>query len=183
MIMDFMATAIRATSRICAGRVTRVFSRAPCAVGSRLPVDPQRGSERTIRRPLDAGVSEAGVLVDGRPTRATGTRNIRNTARSTASATRRDVRAGSAQGQLHVRTLPGRKDRPGFQTRFRHSFFRDASYLGAGWKALPCDLSSPRLGNRAFDLVDGLNNQGLRKRLLGEVDVFQFDRRASSTRT
>ena len=40
---------------------------------------------------------------------------------------------------------------------------------------MPSDLSSPRLGDRVFDLLDDLNNQGLRKRLLGEVDVFQFD--------
>lgn len=40
---------------------------------------------------------------------------------------------------------------------------------------MPADLSSPRLGDRVFDLVDELNNQGLRKRFLGEVDVFQFD--------
>ena len=40
---------------------------------------------------------------------------------------------------------------------------------------MPSDLSSPRLGDRVFDLVDELNNQGLRKRMLGEVDVFQFD--------
>src|SRR5262249_33453872 len=37
------------------------------------------------------------------------------------------------------------------------------------------DLSSPRLGDRVFDLVDELSNQGLRKRFIGEVDVFQFD--------
>ena len=40
---------------------------------------------------------------------------------------------------------------------------------------MPSDLSSLRLGDRVFDLVDELNNQGLRKRVLGEVDVFQFD--------
>ena len=40
---------------------------------------------------------------------------------------------------------------------------------------MPSDLSSPRLGDRVLNLLDELNNQGLRKRLLGEVDVFQFD--------
>ena len=40
---------------------------------------------------------------------------------------------------------------------------------------MPSDLSSPRLGDRVLDLLDELNNQGLRKRLLGEVDVFQVD--------
>ncbi len=37
------------------------------------------------------------------------------------------------------------------------------------------DLSSPRLGDRAFKTVDDLNNWGLHKRLIGEVDVFQLD--------
>jgi hypothetical protein len=74
--------------------------------------------------------------------------------------------------QTHPRT----KGSTGFPDRILATdYFRDSSYLGAGWKALPSDLSSPRLGDRAFDLVDELNNQGLRKRLLGEVDVFQFD--------
>ena len=53
--------------------------------------------------------------------------------------------------------------------------FRDESYFGAGWKAMPADLSSPRLGERALTLLDDLHNGGFNKRLLGEVDVFQFD--------
>ena len=54
-------------------------------------------------------------------------------------------------------------------------YFRDRRYLGSGWKAMPSDLSSPRLGERAFKTVDDLNNLGLRKRMLGEVDLFQTD--------
>ena len=81
-------------------------------------------------------------------------------------------REGGYMYQTHPRT----KGSTGFPDKILATdFFRDASYLGAGWKALPSDPSSPRLGDRAFDLVDELNNQGLRKRLLGEVDVFQFD--------
>ena len=81
-------------------------------------------------------------------------------------------REGGYMYQTHPRT----KGSTGFPDKILTTdYFRDASYLGAGWKALPSDLSSPRLGDRAFDLVDELNNQGLRKRLLGEVDVFQFD--------
>lgn len=53
--------------------------------------------------------------------------------------------------------------------------FQDESYFGAGWKAMPADLSSPRLGERALTLLDDLHNGGFNKRLLGEVDVFQFD--------
>jgi len=81
-------------------------------------------------------------------------------------------REGGYMYQTHPRT----KGSTGYPDKILGTdYFRDARYLGAGWKALPSDLSSPRLGDRAFDLVDELNNQGLRKRLLGEVDVFQFD--------
>ena len=81
-------------------------------------------------------------------------------------------REGGYMYQTHPRT----KGSTGFPDRILATdYFRDASYLGVGWKALPSDLSSPRLGDRAFDLLDELNNRGLRKRLLGEVDVFQFD--------
>src|SRR5262249_13033326 len=74
--------------------------------------------------------------------------------------------------QTHPRT----KGSTGFPDEIRNTeYFRDARYLGAGWKAMPSDLSSPRLGERALKLVSDMNNWGLRKRLLGEVDVFQLD--------
>ncbi len=82
------------------------------------------------------------------------------------------VREGGYMYQTHPRT----KGSTGYPDRILAAdYFRHSSYLGFGWKALPSDLSSPRLGDRAFDLLDELSNQGLRKRLLGEVDVFQFD--------
>jgi hypothetical protein len=81
-------------------------------------------------------------------------------------------REGGYMYQTHPRT----KGSTGFPDRILTTeHFRDDRYLGVGWKAMPADLSSPRLGDRVFDLVDELNNQGLRKRFLGEVDVFQFD--------
>jgi hypothetical protein len=80
------------------------------------------------------------------------------------------------EGGYMYQTHPRTKGSTGYPDKILATdYFRDASYLGAGWKALPSDLSSPRLGDRAFDLLDELNNQGLHKRLLGEVDVFQFD--------
>jgi hypothetical protein len=80
------------------------------------------------------------------------------------------------EGGFMYQTHPRTKGSTGFPDRILGTdHFRDASYLGAGWKAMPADLSSPRLGDRAFDLLDEMSNQGLRKRLLGEVDVFQFD--------
>jgi hypothetical protein len=74
--------------------------------------------------------------------------------------------------QTHPRT----KGSTGYPDKiFDTAYFRDARYLGVGWKAMPSDLSSPRLGERAFKTIDDINNLGFRKRLLGEVDVFQLD--------
>jgi hypothetical protein len=74
--------------------------------------------------------------------------------------------------QTHPRT----KGSTGYPDKiFDTDYFRDASFLGAGWKAMPSDLSSPRLGERAFKTLDDMNNLGFHKRLIGEVDVFQID--------
>ncbi len=74
--------------------------------------------------------------------------------------------------QTHART----KGSTGYPDAIRNTeHFRDDRYFGAGWKAMPADLSSPRLGERALQLVDDMHNWGMDKRLLGEVDVFQFD--------
>jgi len=74
--------------------------------------------------------------------------------------------------QTHPRT----KGSTGFPDQIRETaYFQDARYLGAGWKAMPSDLSSPRLGGRALRLLDDMNHWGARKRLVGEVDVFQLD--------
>ena len=94
--------------------------------------------------------------------RRVSSRRTRSTARSTASPTRKRCSTWcAARAATCTRRIRARRDRPGFRTRFsRPTIFRDASYLGAGWKAMPSDLSSPRLGDRAFDLLDELNNQG-----------------------
>jgi hypothetical protein len=81
-------------------------------------------------------------------------------------------REGGYMYQTHPRT----KGSTGFPDQIRDTEqFRDARYLGAGWKAMPSDLSSPRLGERSLKLLDDMWNWGQRKRLLGEVDVFQID--------
>ncbi len=80
------------------------------------------------------------------------------------------------EGGTMVQTHPRTKGSTGFPDRiFEADHFQDPAYLGAGWKSLPADMSSPRLGDRAFDLLDDMSNQGFRKKLFGEVDVFQFD--------
>ncbi len=54
-------------------------------------------------------------------------------------------------------------------------FYKADFWLGAAWKAMPADLSRPRLGERALDLLDDMENWGQKKLLLGEVDVFKID--------
>ncbi len=69
---------------------------------------------------------------------------------------------------------PRTKGSYGFPDRYRdQDFFRSDRFLGAAWKALPADLSQPRLGVRALDLLDDMANWGRRKYVLGEVDVFR----------
>jgi hypothetical protein len=81
-------------------------------------------------------------------------------------------REGGYMYQTHPRT----KGSTGFPDKiFETEHFRDPRYLGTGWKALPSDMSSPRLGDRAFDLLDDLSNMGMHKKIFGEVDMFQFD--------
>lgn len=81
-------------------------------------------------------------------------------------------REGGWMYQTHART----KGSTGYPDAIRETeHFRDPRYFGAGWKAMPADLSSPRLGERALTLLDEMQNWGLDKRLLAEVDVFQFD--------
>ncbi|MCU1324265.1 MAG: hypothetical protein JWM43_3914 [Acidobacteriaceae bacterium] len=73
--------------------------------------------------------------------------------------------------QTHPRT----KGSTGYPDKILNtSYFRDPQYFATGWKAMPSDLSSPRLGERAFRTVDDVNNLGLHKVMLGEVDLFQI---------
>jgi hypothetical protein len=71
---------------------------------------------------------------------------------------------------------PRTKGSLGFPDKYKDTdFFRDARFLGAGWKQMPSDLSTLRMGLRSLNLLDDMNNWGFRKRLLPEVDVFQLD--------
>jgi hypothetical protein len=81
-------------------------------------------------------------------------------------------REGGYVYQAHPRT----KGSTGFPDQIRDSEqFLDARYFGTGWKAMNTDLSLPHLSARGFKMVDDINNWGLRKFALGEVDVFQID--------
>jgi hypothetical protein len=73
-------------------------------------------------------------------------------------------------------THPRTKGSTGYPDKILgEEFFKNERYFGVGWKQMPSDLSSPRLGERGFKTVDDLNNLGLHKRMMGEVDVFQLD--------
>jgi hypothetical protein len=73
--------------------------------------------------------------------------------------------------QTHPRT----KGSTGYPDKILNTaYFRDPQYFATGWKAMPSDLSSPRLGERAFKTIDDVNNLGLHKVMLGEVDMFQI---------
>ena len=82
----------------------------------------------------------------------------------------------TTEGGYVYQTHPRTKGSTGYPDKIRDTdYFRSARYLGTGWKAMPSDLSSPRLGERAFKILDDMNNWGLHKRTIGEVDVFQLD--------
>lgn len=72
----------------------------------------------------------------------------------------------------HART----KGSTGFPDAYKkEDFYLSDRFLGAAWKALPADLSEPRLGNRVFDLMDDMNNWGLKKKVLSEADLFSIE--------
>jgi len=73
----------------------------------------------------------------------------------------------------HART----KGSTGFPDKYKQEdFFRSAHFMGAAWKAMPADLSQPRLGKRILDLTDDMNNWGLQKHVIGEADLFTITR-------
>ena len=82
----------------------------------------------------------------------------------------------NAEHGYMYQTHPRTKGSTGFPDEIKNSEqLTSAFHLGAGWKAMNTDLSSPRLGDRGFKTVDDMNNWGLHKRSIGEVDVFQLD--------
>jgi hypothetical protein len=79
---------------------------------------------------------------------------------------------GGLAWQAHGRT----KGSVGYPDKEKDTdHFKDDSWLGSTFKAMPSDNSSPRLGERALNLLDDMNNWGHRKFMVGEVDVFKID--------
>jgi hypothetical protein len=80
------------------------------------------------------------------------------------------------EGGLMWTAHPRIKSSYGFPDRYRdRDFYKSDRFLGAAWKAMPADLSQPRLGKRGLDLLDDMANWGERKYLPGEVDVFRVE--------
>jgi hypothetical protein len=72
---------------------------------------------------------------------------------------------------------PRIKGSEGCPDRFKEEgWYRDELWLGGTWKAMPGDLSEPRLGVRSLDLLDDMNLWGQRKYIVGEIDCFDVDR-------
>jgi hypothetical protein len=73
--------------------------------------------------------------------------------------------------QTHPRT----KDSTGFPDKIKDTdYFKSDYFIGAGFKALPVDLSQKELAEvRAFGTLDDMNNWGRPKFLIGEVDTYK----------
>jgi len=81
-----------------------------------------------------------------------------------------------AEGGLAWTAHPRIKGSTGFPDRYRERlFFQSDRFLGAAWKAMPADLSEPRLGSRVLNLLDDMSNWGDPKYAPGEVDVFKIE--------
>jgi hypothetical protein len=79
------------------------------------------------------------------------------------------------EGALVWQTHPRTKGSTGYPDRIREQdYFRSDRWLGAGFKAMPVDLSESRLcEKRCFGVLDDMNNWGAPKYLLGEVDTYK----------
>ncbi|GAA4311396.1 hypothetical protein GCM10023149_06380 [Mucilaginibacter gynuensis] len=72
----------------------------------------------------------------------------------------------------HART----KGSTGFPDAYKNEpFYLSDRFMGAAWKHIPADLSLPRMGKRALDLLDDMNNWGLKKHMIGEADLFTIE--------
>ena len=86
------------------------------------------------------------------------------------------LRLLKAEGGLAWTAHARIKSSSGFPDRYRDELFYESDlFLGAAWKAMPADLSQPRLGSRVLDLLDDMSNWGTPKYVLGEVDVFKIE--------
>lgn len=72
----------------------------------------------------------------------------------------------------HART----KGSTGYPDKYKdEKFFHSDRFFGAAWKAIPADLSQPRLGKRVLDLMDDFANWGHKKYAIAEADLFKLE--------
>ncbi|MEO7766208.1 MAG: hypothetical protein ABIS01_02235, partial [Ferruginibacter sp.] len=72
----------------------------------------------------------------------------------------------------HART----KGSTGYPDIYKNEdFYKSPHFFGAAWKALPADLSQPRLGKRILDLMDDVANWGYKKHIIAEADLFSVE--------
>ncbi|MEJ7693820.1 hypothetical protein [Daejeonella sp.] len=72
----------------------------------------------------------------------------------------------------HART----KGSTGFPDKYKdEKFYHSDRFFGAAWKAIPADLSQPRLGKRVLDVMDDMANWGHKKYAIGEADLFRLE--------
>ena len=71
---------------------------------------------------------------------------------------------------------PRTKGSTGYPDKYKdENFFKSDRFFGAAWKPIPADLSQPRLGKRVLDLMDDMNNWGVKKKVLAEADLFTIE--------
>jgi hypothetical protein len=72
----------------------------------------------------------------------------------------------------HART----KGSTGFPDKYKEeAFYKSDRFFGAAWKAMPADLSQPKLGKRVLDLMDDMANWGQKKYVIAEADLFRIE--------
>jgi len=72
----------------------------------------------------------------------------------------------------HART----KGSTGFPDKYKdEAFYKSDRFMGAAWKAMPADLSQPKLGKRILDLMDDMANWGQKKYVIAEADLFRIE--------
>ncbi len=90
----------------------------------------------------------------------------------------------TAEGGYVYQTHPRTKGSTGYPDKIRETdYFRDARFLGTGWKEMPSDLSSPRLGERAFKILDDMNIGACTSARSGKWTSSNWTRITNSTRT
>jgi len=71
---------------------------------------------------------------------------------------------------------PRTKGSTGYPDKYKNeNFFTSPHFFGAAWKAMPADLSQPRLGKRVLDLLDDMSNWDYKKNILAEADLFTVE--------